>query len=106
MWVCVARFIMDELLVLMDISSLRITSPIVVPGMPVTSDAIPHPAWQDLGTIAAFGVSDSVKENEKKQQKKKRAVHLMDGRGFDEHVKHMRDSRSRRHYFAQLQQVL
>lgn len=27
----------------------------------------------------------------------------MDGRGFDEHVKHMRDSRRRQHYFARLQ---
>lgn len=71
--------------------------------MPVTSDAITHPAWQDLGTIAAFRVSDSVKENEK--QNKKRVVHLMDGRGFDEHVKHMKGSRCRQHYFAQLQQV-
>lgn len=71
--------------------------------MPVTSDAITHPAWQDLGTIAAFRLSDSVKENGKKT---KRAVHLMDGRGFDEQVKHMRDSRCRRHYFAQLQQVI
>lgn len=34
--------------------------------MPVTSDAIPHPAWQDLGTIAAFRVSDSVKEKKQK----------------------------------------